>query len=75
MGRIQSEDRAVAHRVLAATKEEAMAMVVDCECGQQIRADSEEDLVSKVYEHIDGNHPDLVGKLSREDVVAMAHDE
>lgn len=52
-----------------------MGMVVDCECGQQIRADSEEELVSKVYEHIDGNHPDLVGKLSRQDVVGMAYEE
>jgi predicted small metal-binding protein len=52
-----------------------MAMVVDCECGQQVRAESEDELVAKVYEHIDGNHPDLVGKLSREDVVAMASEE
>jgi hypothetical protein len=52
-----------------------MAMVVDCECGQQIRAESEDALVAKVTEHVEGNHPELVGKLSREDVVAMANEE
>ncbi len=52
-----------------------MALVVDRECGQQVRAETEDELVAKVYEHVDGNHPELVGKLSRDDVVAMASEE
>ena len=52
-----------------------MAMVVNCECGQQIRAESEEELIGMVSDHVDGNHPELVGKLSREDILAMAHEE
>jgi predicted small metal-binding protein len=50
-------------------------IVIDCECGQQIKADDDEELVTKVTAHIGQDHPDLVGKLSRDDVLAMAHEE
>lgn len=50
-------------------------MLVNCECGQVIRAEDEEELVAKVEEHVNENHPDLVGKLGREEILAMAEHE
>lgn len=50
-------------------------MLINCECGQTIRAEEDDELVSKVEAHVDEHHPDLVGKLSREDVLAMAEEE
>jgi len=51
-----------------------MGKLINCECGEVIRADTDEDLVAKVEAHVEGRHPDLVGKLSREDVLAMAEE-
>ena len=48
--------------------------VINCECGQVVRAESDDELVEKVGEHVRSDHPELVGKLSREDVRAMAED-
>jgi predicted small metal-binding protein len=52
-----------------------MGKVVNCECGESVRAESEGELVARVEAHVAGNHPDLVGKLSREDILAMAEEE
>ena len=49
-----------------------MARVINCECGQVIRGDSDDELVAKVDSHVRQDHPELVGKLSRDDVLAMA---
>jgi len=46
--------------------------VINCECGQVVRADSDDELVAKVEEHVRAAHPQLVGKMSREDILAMA---
>ena len=51
-----------------------MRKVVNCECGQTVRAESEDDLVAKVEAHVSSNHPELVGKLSRADILAMAEE-
>ena len=49
-----------------------MGMVVNCECGQKVRAEDEQDLVAQVEAHVERDHPELVGKLSRDDILAMA---
>lgn len=49
--------------------------VINCECGQIVRAEDDDDLVKLVGEHVERDHPELVGKLSREDVLAMAEIE
>ena len=51
-----------------------MSKLVNCECGQTVRAENEDDLVSKVEGHVHSDHPELVGKLSREDILAMAEE-
>ncbi|HKT43853.1 MAG TPA: DUF1059 domain-containing protein [Gaiellaceae bacterium] len=49
-----------------------MSKVINCECGETVRADSDDELVDKVQRHVADAHPELVGKMSREDVLAMA---
>ena len=50
-----------------------MAKEFDCERdGVVIRGADEDELVANVDRHIREAHPDLVGKVSREDIVAAA---
>jgi len=49
-----------------------VAKLINCECGQVIRADSDDELIREVEGHISQRHPDLVGKLTRKDILAMA---
>ena len=58
-----------------ATRGEVMARVINCECGQVIHGESDDELVSKAEEHVNQNHPELVGKLSRDDLLGMAEEE
>jgi len=47
-------------------------MVINCECGQVVRAETDDELVQVVEVHVQNDHPELVGKMSREDILAMA---
>jgi predicted small metal-binding protein len=51
-----------------------MAKVINCECGEIVRADDDDELVSKVEAHVGEAHPELVGKLSRDDILGMAEE-
>ncbi len=51
-----------------------MSKVINCECGETIRAEDQDGLIELVETHIKRDHPELVGKLSREDIVAMAEE-
>jgi hypothetical protein len=51
-----------------------MGKLINCECGEVIRADTDDDLVTQVDAHVNRDHPDLIGKLSRDDVLAMAEE-
>lgn len=53
-----------------------MAKVFECEDdGQIIRGEDDDELVANAERHLVENHPDLVGKLSREDILAKAREE
>jgi predicted small metal-binding protein len=52
-----------------------MAQKVDCPCGETIRAESDDELVSNVEQHIQDRHPDMVGSMSREQILGMAQPE
>ncbi len=54
--------------------ENAMPKVINCECGEVVRAGSDDELVQKVEEHVGQAHPELVGKMSRDDILAMAEE-
>ena len=43
-----------------------------CECGEVARAETEDELIAAVERHVAEQHPDLVGKFSPDDILAMA---
>lgn len=56
------------------TIEEAEMKVVHCPCGKNVEGETDDALVENVQAHIASDHPDLVGKYSREQIVEMAHE-
>ena len=51
-----------------------MGKVINCECGEVVRAETDDELVEKVERHVAESHPELVGKMSRDDVLGMAEE-
>jgi predicted small metal-binding protein len=52
-----------------------MAKVINCECGFVVRGADDDELVRNAEEHINSVHPDMVGKVSRDDLLGMAEEE
>jgi predicted small metal-binding protein len=52
-----------------------MAKLINCECGYVVRGETDEELVQNAERHIGETHPDMVGKVTREDLLSMAEDE
>jgi len=52
----------------------AMGKLINCECGEVVRGNTDDELVAATETHIRRDHPDLVGKLSREDILGMAEE-
>jgi predicted small metal-binding protein len=52
-----------------------MTMKVDCPCGETLRGESEDELVGNVEQHVQDDHPDLVGTMSRDQILGMAQTE
>ena len=46
--------------------------VINCECGQIVRDATEDDVIRAAEEHINRDHPELVGKITRDDLLAMS---
>jgi len=53
---------------------EPMARLINCECGEIVRGESDDELVAAAVAHVQANHPELVGKLSREDILGMSEE-
>jgi predicted small metal-binding protein len=51
-----------------------MAKLINCECGQVVRGETDDELIANAEDHIKRNHPELVGKISRADLLAMAEE-
>jgi hypothetical protein len=51
-----------------------MAQLINCECGEVVRGETEDELVANTEAHVQRDHPDLVGKLSRDDILGMAEE-
>jgi len=47
---------------------------IDCVCGVVLEADDDDELWEKAQEHLRADHVDLVGRVSREDIVAQAEE-
>jgi predicted small metal-binding protein len=51
-----------------------MAYRINCDCGHVSRGETEDELVEEATRHIDEIHPDMAGKVSRDDLLAMAEE-
>ena len=49
--------------------------VINCECGQVIRGETEAELLRNAEAPVERDHPELVGKITRDDLLAMAEPE
>ena len=47
---------------------------IPCVCGRVVKGEDDEDLWQKAQEHIREDHPDLVDKVSRDDLLAQAEE-
>lgn len=52
-----------------------MAKVINCECGQVVRGETDNELIAAAEAHVNRDHPELVGKITRDDLLAMAEEE
>jgi predicted small metal-binding protein len=51
-----------------------MAKVINCDCGFVVRGDTDEQLLAAANAHIRDAHPDMVDKVSDQDLLAMAEE-
>jgi predicted small metal-binding protein len=51
-----------------------MAKIINCECGYVARGDTDEELLADARQHIQDQHPDLVGKVSDEELLSQAQE-
>ena len=49
--------------------------VVNCPCGTNVEGETDDALVENVQAHISADHPDMVGKYSREQILGMAQEQ
>jgi predicted small metal-binding protein len=51
-----------------------LAKVINCDCGYVVRGDTDEELLNGARAHISDKHPDMEGKVSDDELLAMAED-
>jgi predicted small metal-binding protein len=51
-----------------------MAKQVNCPCGETVRADTDDELVTNVEAHVRDKHPDMVDTMTREQILGMAQE-
>ncbi len=49
-----------------------MAKMINCVCGYTFQADTDDELWAKAQAHLTSAHPDMVGKVSRADILGQA---
>jgi predicted small metal-binding protein len=47
---------------------------IPCVCGYVVKGEDDDELWQNAQEHMREDHPDLVGKVSREDLLAQAEE-
>jgi predicted small metal-binding protein len=53
---------------------DAAVKQIDCVCGRVVKGDDDDELWEQAQDHLRSDHPDLVGKVSREDILAQAEE-
>jgi len=51
-----------------------MAKVIHCPCGTDVQGETDDELVAAVEQHVQEQHPDKVGTMSREDILSGAEE-
>ncbi len=51
-----------------------MARVINCQCGYQVRGESDEELLAAAHSHIDEAHPEMKDQVTDEQLLSMAED-
>ena len=52
-----------------------MAKVINCECGMTLRGESDDEVIAAAEQHIQENHPELVGQVSRDQLQEWVQEE
>ena len=52
-----------------------MAKLINCECGYVARDDTEDGVIALITDHMRADHPELVGKVTREDLRGWIEEE
>jgi predicted small metal-binding protein len=47
---------------------------INCVCGLVVDGDDDDELWENAQQHIGTDHPDLVGRVSRDDILAQAEE-
>jgi predicted small metal-binding protein len=47
---------------------------IECVCGYVVKGEDDDELWARAQDHMRNDHPDLVGKLTREDILAQAEE-
>lgn len=55
-------------------REAPVARVINCECGRTIRGETDEEVVANAEGHVREDHPELVGSITRDDLLAMTEE-
>jgi hypothetical protein len=48
-------------------------LTIRCECGHVVQEQDQEQLLAAAHEHVGSTHPELVGRLTDDDLMAMAN--
>ncbi len=51
-----------------------MAKIINCECGYTVEGESEDEVLANAEAHVQRDHPDLVGQISRDDLVGLVEE-
>jgi predicted small metal-binding protein len=51
-----------------------MAKKVDCPCGETMRGEDDDELVTNVEAHVRDEHPEMADAMTRERILSMASD-
>jgi predicted small metal-binding protein len=55
-------------------KEAEMAKVINCDCGYTVNGETDEELLANANDHIQSDHPDMMEKVTNEELLAMAEE-
>jgi predicted small metal-binding protein len=74
MGAAARRPAANPHARSNSTYDASVMKRINCVCGQVVQGEDDDELWEQAKDHLRTDHPDLVGKVSREDILAQAEE-